>query len=171
MKRKLWFMLLVLLLIPGKAAAVQDEGSLHLIMRWNGSSVPGGTVAVYDVSKLDTDTDPQWLAQYATTYLSPLKTVSVDSDGWAACSGLGTGMYLVVQENAAVGFLPINPFLFSVPIRIGDETEYCVEAAPKLAPVVERTLPQTGQIIWPVWLLGGLGTCFLGVGLLIGKKN
>lgn len=170
MRRRIWCLLLLVFLLPGRAAAAQ-EGSLRLTMRINGDPVSGGTVVLYDVTDLAPDSDAEQLARYARLKLEPLQTGYVNGEGEVRFDSLPPGRYLLVQEEASAGCLPLRPFLFSVPIRIGDETVYQIEAAPKLSPLPNSSLPQTGQILWPIWALGGMGILLLGIGILIGKKE
>lgn len=120
------------------------------------------------------------LADYTTANGIAGEEVTIGSDGTAAADGLALGLYLVMQDQPAEGYEPIAPFLVSVPMW--DETAgaylYTVDAAPKLggltktppaataAPAkpdagdpdtvttaVTATLPQTGQLNWPVPVL------------------
>lgn len=120
------------------------------------------------------------LADYTTANGIAGEEVTIGSDGTAAADGLALGLYLVMQDQPAEGYEPIAPFLVSVPMW--DETAgaylYTVDAAPKLggltktppaataAPakpdagdpdtvttIAAATLPQTGQLNWPVPVL------------------
>lgn len=120
------------------------------------------------------------LADYTTANGISGEGVTIGSDGTADADGLALGLYLVMQDQPAEGYEPIAPFLVSVPMW--DETAgaylYTVDAAPKLggltktppaataAPakpdagdpdtvttIAAATLPQTGQLNWPVPVL------------------
>ena len=121
------------------------------------------------------------LADYTTANGIAGEEVSIGSDGTAAADGLALGLYLVMQDQPAEGYEPIAPFLVSVPMW--DETAgaylYTVDAAPKLGGLTKTppaataapakpdagdpdtvtttataaTLPQTGQLNWPVPVL------------------
>ena len=119
------------------------------------------------------------LADYTTANGIAGEEVTIGSDGTAA-DGLALGLYLVMQDQPAEGYEPIAPFLVSVPMW--DETAgaylYTVDAAPKLGGLTKTppaataapakpdagdpdtvttpaaaTLPQTGQLNWPVPVL------------------
>lgn len=119
------------------------------------------------------------LADYTTANGIAGEEVTIGSDGTAAADGLALGLYLVMQDQPAEGYEPIAPFLVSVPMW--DETAgaylYTVDAAPKLGGLTKTppaataapakpdagdpdtvtttaaTLPQTGQLNWPVPVL------------------
>lgn len=120
------------------------------------------------------------LADYTTANGIAGEEVTIGSDGTAAADGLTLGLYLVMQDQPAEGYEPIAPFLVSVPMW--DETAgaylYTVDAAPKLGGLTKTppaataapakpdagdpdtvtttaaaTLPQTGQLNWPVPVL------------------
>lgn len=121
------------------------------------------------------------LADYTTANGIAGEGVTIGSDGTAAADGLALGLYLVMQDQPAEGYEPIAPFLVSVPMW--DETAgaylYTVDAAPKLGGLTKTppaataapakpdagdpdtvtiaattaTLPQTGQLNWPVPVL------------------
>lgn len=125
------------------------------------------------------------LADYTTANGIAGEEVSIGSDGTAAADGLALGLYLVMQDQPAEGYEPIAPFLVSVPMW--DETAgaylYTVDAAPKLGGLTKTppaataapakpdagdpdtvttataaaTLPQTGQLNWPVPVLTLVG--------------
>ena len=121
-------------------------------------------------------------------------TIDIASDGTWVAEGLELGLYLVVQNDAADGFEAITPFIVSVPVY-DEETEsyvYDVSAEPKLSALTEApttapeetttqaattdtetTLPQTGQLNWPVPLLAviGLGLFLAGWGMYFGKQK
>lgn len=171
MNRKIWLLMLILLLIPVKAGAIQEQGSIRLTMRCGGGPVSGGALTVYDVSRLDVTKTPEELANYAQKHSLPGTSVTVDADGVAVCSDLEPGVYLVVQWETAPGYLPMEPFLFTVPMQFDGRYLYDITASPKLSLEPEETLPQTGQLKWPVWVLGGMGMMLFGTGLLIGKRE
>lgn len=110
------------------------------------------------------------LAEYASARHIEGAAEPISEDGRMTADGLTPGLYLVTQENAADGFEPISPFLVSVPMYDGGTYVYDVDATPKLDTLTktpdipeqpsapgEPTLPQTGQINWPVPALSALG--------------
>lgn len=105
-------------------------------------------------------------------------------DGKAAFSGLSTGLYLIVQNKAATGYSKMKPFLVSVPYMEDGAYQYHVTATIKSelerAPVKTKpskpsdpSLPQTGQVNWPIPLMvtGGLALFITGWALCFGKKR
>lgn len=106
---------------------------------------------------------------------------------------LELGLYLVVQTQAAEGYEPVDPFLISLPMQEEGVYVYEVNATPKMSELVEAaeetaeettaqtaqtptsgaTLPQTGQLNWPIPVLValGLGLFSLGWVLRYGKKT
>lgn len=126
----------------------------------------------------------QKLEQYITENALPGDLREVDADGRVTFSDLKTGLYFVMQPVAAEGFEKLNPFLITVPLRQDDALIFDIVAHPKVEPKPEETqpqvpteseptkptepskpsLPQTGQLNWPIPLMGLLGTCLLAVG-------
>ena len=107
-------------------------------------------------------------------------------DGQAVFNDLAHGLYVVwqAQADASTGFMPINPFLLSVPRYIGGEYVMDVVAEPKVAlETVPPTttppttppppeLPQSGQLNWPVPVLAVCGAAMLILGfVMVGRKR
>lgn len=115
------------------------------------------------------------------------KQTAAVSQGKAKFTALPTGLYLVIQEKAAEGYSEINPFLVSLPYMEDGEYKYDLTATnkpelePEVAPTTEPppekptdpTLPQTGQMNWPVPLLAvsGIALFLLGWFLRFGRKK
>ena len=135
------------------------------------------------------------LAEYAAGQSLRGTTVSVNANGKASISKLELGLYLVTQDSPAAGYAALNPFLVSIPLKDGDSLVYNVDASPKAGTVVTadepdptpsgdtsapasgtpasapsklaaRTLPQTGQLWWPVPFLAIAGMLFVALGWL-----
>lgn len=114
----------------------------------------------------------QELADYAADMGIEGQTRDIDEEGYVCFEGLEFGLYLMVQETAAEGFYPAAPFLVTVP---GENGEPEVDSSPKLSLQPEGTvpptttppttepeptdpsLPQTGQLNWPVPILAICG--------------
>lgn len=128
------------------------------------------------------------LARYAEEHDLGGKTQTVDREGHVSFADLELGLYLVVQKKAAEGYCAISPFLIGLPNLEDGVYVYEVDASPKvdLEPAPEEpdkptpekpkdeTLPQTGQLNWPVPLLAvsGLALFFMGwVMRFKGRKN
>lgn len=126
----------------------------------------------------------QKLEQYITENALPGDLHEVDADGHVTFPDLKAGLYFVMQPVAAEGFEKMNPFLITVPLRQDDALIFDIVAHPKVEPKPEETqpqvptepeptkptepskpsLPQTGQLNWPIPLMGLVGTCLLAVG-------
>lgn len=130
------------------------------------------------------------LAEYAGNASLTGKTQGIGSDGKTAFRDLAPGLYLVVQQEPAEGYYPVAPFLVSVPMYDGNDYQYDVDATPKVelnrAPGTEPTkppewngddpkLPQTGQTVWLVPVLGMIGVVLILVGMTLrsgkGKRD
>ncbi|MBQ9168354.1 MAG: hypothetical protein IJX67_08120 [Oscillospiraceae bacterium] len=110
----------------------------------------------------------------------------INQEGTVFFDGLEQGLYLLVQYKAAAGYSQVSPFLVTVPTLENGEYQYNVNASPKVeltpAPTEpttpsakpdEPTLPQTGQLNWPIPVLvvGGLFLFVLGWRLCFGRKK
>lgn len=108
------------------------------------------------------------------------QTLATNNDGQATFENLEPGLYLIRQPSAAAGYYKMSPFLVSVPYVVktadGDwhyEYNLTVSAKSELEreptptqPVKDPdpTLPQTGQLWWPVPLLAVSGMAFFALG-------
>lgn len=116
--------------------------------------------------------DPQLaleLERYVVENALPGDRREVDSDGRVTFADLKNGLYFVMQPMAAEGFEKMKPFLITVPLWQDGSLIFDVVAQPKAQPQVptepaKPSLPQTGQLSWPVPLIGSLGICLLAVG-------
>lgn len=188
--------LLLYLMIPyASASPVTDRtGSVTIRMTYRGEAVPGGSVTLYRIAGLGNGVIPEpefadsgvdlngtlgpgdakKLADHAQTHGAPGQTIALGPAGTVRFSGLETGLYLLVQSAAGRGYLPVHPFLLSIPQQIGGELFYDVDASPKCAP--EPTdpagpegppppgIPQTGQLNWPVPLMAAVGMTLAAAG-------
>lgn len=128
------------------------------------------------------------LAAYASSGNLNGKTADIGNDGKTTVDSLRPGLYLVIQTKAADGYEAIEPFLVSVPMNEEGTYVYDVDATPKLsmlrkgtpsAPTAAlpktsvTTLPQTGQLNWPIPVLTAIGLCLFLTGweLRFGKKG
>ena len=175
--------------------------------------VPGGTLTLYKVADVIVDNGFKFvyaagfdtlsaplvedsdltadLAQQAADAAEANGAEAVDAqvsddNGHVTFANLPVGLYLVVETAPAPGYLPINPFLVTVPTKDYDKgvLNYDVDAFPK-PPVAEREttttvttevtttdrIPQTGQQWLPVWILGGLGVLLVVFGLVRRNKE
>lgn len=127
------------------------------------------------------------LAKYARDQKLTGVTLDIDKDGKVLFEDLEVGLYLFVQNKAAAGYNKANPFLVTLPYREDNGTyRYQVDASPKVElerepePTTppptkphEPSLPQTGQLNWPVPVLATLGLLLFAAGWLLrfGKRK
>lgn len=113
------------------------------------------------------------LSAYGTAKNQNGKTVFTD---------LELGLYLIVQTGASDGYEPLKPFLISVPMNEDGHYVYEVNAEGKfqlyqeskpVTPVTpsEPTLPQTGQLNWPIPVLTAVGLCLFLIGWAMRYKR
>lgn len=210
-------LLLISAAIPSANAIELDRNdcSLTITMRFGDTNIPGGELAIYRVGYIVEEkgeyifrrvTDGRKLTNVLSSSMAEnlkeyvdgrndivAKKVSIGT-GEADCGvaeflGLETGLYLVVQAKAADGFLPISPFLVSVPYETDGELDYTVEIISK-SPLIpedfssttpstepskpgDGKLPQTGQLNWPVpvMVVLGMGLFVAGWMLCFGRKK
>lgn len=206
--------LLLTLSVPAMAAAVDMEqlGSVSVTLKYLGQPVSGGSLTLHKVGDLVWQEDhyiytltegfadssisldaldsavAQELAAYAIGNELPGTKVEIDAEGRAAFADVSVGLYLMVQEDAAEGFSPVQPFLVTVPVSENGVYVYNVDATPKLSLVPEETepttpptttpptepgdkLPQTGQMNWPVPLLAIGGIFLFLFGLILNRSG
>lgn len=115
-------------------------------------------------------------------------TKELDEQGMLTFTNLKPGLYLLIQNRAASGFEKVSPFLVTVPITENGTYIYDVDASPKteVKQVEEETetpsakpsqsttgtggsgsLPQTGQLNWPIPLLAVSGLFFFLLGWIL----
>jgi len=142
-------------------------------MKYRNEKVMGGTVTLYDITQWGSlhDWDASALAEYVAEKQVVGITKNTDREGTVLFSDLAEGQYLLVQQEAAEGYYPMQPFILTIPLVMNGETLLDIVAEPKLERIPQDSLPQTGQLQWPVWMMGGLGILFAGAGLLIWKKE
>jgi len=170
-KRRCLWLLVMLLFVAVPVRGEGNGGSIRLVMRCQGSAVSGGSVRVYDVTDLDRSVDPEVMAQVLLSTGIIGRTAEIGMDGTVCFADLETGYYLLVQERAAPGYLVVKPFYISIPITVGDQVQYHVEAFPKLQRIPQTQLPQTGQAHLPVWVLMSSGLALTGLGFFLQKRK
>ena len=138
------------------------------------------------------------LADYTTENGVEGVTVEIGEDGTAKASGLTLGLYLVMQHQAASGYEAIAPFLVSVPMLEDGVYVYDVDATPKMSALTKTppqpvnpqepetpgsvtpttptapaqgTLPQTGQLNWPVPVLTVAGLLLILAGWYLRSRS
>ena len=184
------------------------SGSIMVQMEYEDNAVSGGTLTLYHVA-IPVWSEDQYVFEFTQPFedcelsLSDLErkelaieyseyaiehsmlgiTRRIDMDGYAKFENLQLGLYLIVQEDAATGYFPIEPFLISVPMSGDDGWIYDVDATPKIdierepqpdKPPVKPDIPDTGQLKWPIPVLAISGVVLFGIGwalCLAGKKK
>lgn len=129
------------------------------------------------------------VAQNLLKYVQQYRITKITSpivDGKCAFPDLPVGLYLVWQNpaDATKGCNAIQPFLISVPRTQGEQYIHDIVAKPKVPlvtvpptpsvppPTPPPRIPQTGQLNWPVPVMGGVGFALFVVGLMIcGSKR
>ncbi len=142
---------------------------------FSGSGFDVSTIG--DLSASENAAQARRLERYADTHrIRALDSGVPDKTGTVEFTSLPIGLYLVVQSEAASKHEAIDSFLITVPQKDGDNFVYDVNAAPKTGtadtiPTTAPTrphnggLPQTGQLWWPVYLLGAAGAALFLFGL------
>lgn len=151
------------------APDMEREGSIHITMLFGEEAVPGGSLTLYrvgDVREDDGDYDfvltedfkasgenleniqTEGLAAKLQAYAENQKltglTRTVSRDGTIAFDNLKLGLYLLVQNQAADGYLEAAPFLVSVPMLEDGVYIYEVIANTKVElEKIPETPPQT----------------------------
>lgn len=182
----------------------RNDCSIELTVRYDGENVDGGTLTAIKVGYMSEEDGNYFFSQEFTNarieditspdasktqkefynnnksnydFYTQTQTVT---DGKATFSGLSTGLYLIVQNEAAHGFSKLGTFLVSVPYMEGGEYQYHVTASlkselerepkptdPSPTEPDDPKLPQTGQLNWPVPLMTIVGLVFFVVGLVL----
>ncbi len=146
------------------------KGSISVTLLDGTTAVSGGSLTLYKVGNvkedngnytfeiadeykasgvtfenLGTEQAVQDLAEYAKKNSTQWMTEKVDKYGKAVFSDLEIGLYLIVQEEAADGYMPVNPFFVTVPMVEGEGYVYDVDASPKVVPP-EKAPETTTQV-------------------------
>lgn len=188
----------------------RNDCSIEIIVRYCGESIDGGSLTAIKVGCVEEKDGNYFFEQVMTNELlddiasaeaTEKQKAFYDSnkksydfytqtqtvkDGRAVFCNLSTGLYLIVQNEAADGFCELGAFLVGVPYMEDGEYQYHVTAASKcemereptpVDPPPEATydpeLPLTGQLNWPIPLMTVVGLAFFIVGwmLCFGKKR
>ena len=147
--------------------------------RFAGAGEIPDTDAALDAANIDL---AEKMAAIAENYAFDVESVETDAQGRVSFDGLEVGLYLVKQDARGEGDnrFTITPFLITIPQRNADGSlTYDVDAQAKPIgvakeevpppPTPPHNIPQTGQLWWPVMLLGGVGVLVLCFGVI--RKN
>lgn len=136
--------------------------------------------AVLNTDNLYDDAQAMELLKHAQNTLDQYVSMPI-KNGKVCFDGLDAGLYLVWQrpEDASEGYDAISPFLISIPKLHNGAYTLHVDAKPKVPFVTEPpsppettpppppNLPQTGQLNWPVPVLGASGAVLFILGLIL----
>ncbi len=137
-------------------------------------------ISLSEILKLQDEDLAEQLAAYAERVKVSGRHEAADKDGNVYFDGLDPGVYLLIQDQAAEGFVKMNPFIV---VLAGNEI---LDASPKLLLVKEpesesdqppketpdlQPLPITGQTRWPEPVLLGTGIILITAGYYINKKG
>lgn len=197
--------------LPAYAHDVPQERhdcSIEVVVRFNEENVNGGTLTAVKVGYVEEENGNYFFSQEKTG--DKIADVSSSSaheaqekfywdnkgnfefytqtqpvqDGKVTFSDLSTGLYLIMQQEAAPGFSKMGTFLVSVPYMQDGQYQYHLTAVVK--PALEREpepteppptkptdpkLPQTGQLNWPIPLMAAVGFALFAAGCLLRRKQ
>lgn len=183
-------------------------GSIHITMHQGDTAVGNGRLALFQVGEIDgnegnyrfvlTDEfsesnvslddvyspDTAWsLFEYAEGHDVEKTVKEIDENGNIAFEQLMPGLYLLIQEESAIGYKKIDPFLVSVPMIENGKIVYDIDASPKVEVENEtenppkeedepdHELPLTGQLNWPILVMTASGLGLVSLGWIIRSKE
>ena len=155
-------MCIVLAMLPISAAAAPTDGtavgSVTVTVSYQGKAIGGGTLSLIRVADivwsedaysfllsdgfqdsglpltaLDTQETAEQYAAYADENQTEGVTVTVNENGVAVFEDLSVGLYLITRYVCPIEQVAMAPFLLTVPLQIGDESVYNVDASPKVS--------------------------------------
>ncbi len=191
------------------------RGTIKITMKKDGKAVPGGEFEIYHIANIS---ESNRSLKYAFTNDFKSCTISLDNiesnefasamesyikcnkisgikmnvadNGIAEFTQLDSGIYFIMQNEAAKGYNKANSFTVSLPSYENGNYNYTVDANPKFnfsgtenttlpttvkpAKPTDTNLPKTGQLNLPVPILLTTGICMLVFGLVIrfsGRKE
>lgn len=135
---------------------IDETGSISITIKYDDNPVAGGSVTLYQVAsmQLDEKGDLQFvltqdyesfdgdLTALDESLTSSLETYTelnelvgltqnINDSGYTCFDDLTLGLYLVIQGDAADGYMPISTFLVTVPEETSGTVIYDVDASPK----------------------------------------
>ena len=184
MKKLLWILFLICMFaLPVAANNVPDlnqSGSIHVTMQYDGKPVSGGKLTLYQVGDIQEEDGnysfaltkafaasgvtlenvqssetAKKLSDYAQRKAVKGETKEIGKNGSVDFENLPPGLYLLAQRKAAQGYHKVTPFLVTLPMEDAAGYTYEVDASPKVSPIPTKPenpeQPQTGQSGWPIW--------------------
>lgn len=167
---------LVGLVIPAKA--VQGNGTISVTLDYEDGRIHDGELTLHLVGVpgeggfrlhqsygggmiRDEDLQSPELAQWLAESVHGIQIPRIlDADGNVSYTGLGEGLYLLIQSETAAGDAPIDPFLIPIPCY----GQWNVMAYPKVRQLLTES-PKTGQ--HPAPIIGAMGMVLSGLGLIL----
>lgn len=156
----------------------QENGDTFFVKTGPMAAFPG------DFSDVSAPKLAEDIAAYVQEHCVEHCAISHNRNGTAVFSNLELGLYLIVQTEASDGFEPLKPFLVSVPMHEDGHYVYQVNADGKFqlhqepqpttpTKPADPTLPNTGQLKWPIPVLVLLGLILFSAGWILrfGKKH
>lgn len=108
---------------------------------------------------------------------TPDATAKIEN-GKASFANVVPGLYLVYQKTATSGYKAMKPFLISMPNFVDGKYVTDIIAEPKVGletvpptVVTQPSLPQTGQLNWPIPVLAALGLALVVVGIVLRNRK
>lgn len=154
-------------------AAAEENGNYSFVLT---GAFAKSNLVLDDISSADT---AKSLAEYAERQSISGTETEIGIDGTTVFSDLEQGLYLLVQKKAAEGYEAAAPFMVSIPMNENGVYLYDVDATPKTEtemrnetvtppPVTpDPTLPQTGQLNWPIPAMAVLGLLLFSIGWIL----
>lgn len=153
-----------------RVGRVQEDNGNYSFVKTSAMETFSGSYDEISSVKLAED-----VAAFVEADRLPAYATAENKDGKAVFTSLELGLYLIVQTEASDGYEPLKPFLVSVPMNENGHYVYEVNAEGKFQlhqepkPTTppkpsEPTLPQTGQLNWPIPVLVTLGLGLFSIG-------
>ena len=181
------------------------KGSITIVIDDDDKAVPGGSLLVYKVGQIHEDDgnydfeltkdfvasklslkdiESRTLAKDLETYVKEKGIkgtgIKIDKAGKAKLEDMELGLYLIMQDEPAPGYYPVNSFLIALPTMEDGEYQYDVDGSPKVSPIApvpttepdepkptDPQLPQTGAMNWPIPLLCAGSIALIAIGLFV----
>ena len=161
--KKMMVLMLVFLIsctigVSAQTIDPDQTGSLTVSLQYNDTPISGGTLTLYRVANIVCGEDGYEFtlsdgfentalslenlqsSQTVGAFVSYAKNNNFDGlvrkvpqNGVVSYEDLTVGLYLVAQYENPESYLVIEPFFVTVPLEIGDETVYDVDATPKVS--------------------------------------
>ena len=159
-----------------RVGRIQEENGNYCFVKTAAMAAFSGS---YD--NISTPALAEEVAAFVQEHGVPVYATAENKNGKAAFSDLELGLYLLVQSEASDGYEPLRPFLVAVPMNkdghygyeVNAEGKFQLHPQPQPTKPAAPTLPNTGQLNWPIPVLVLLGLILFSAGWLLrfGKKH